>query len=379
MKQMKAPFPWFGGKSLCAPAVWEALGDVDNYVEPFAGSLAVLLARQHTPRVETVNDLDHYLANFWRALQHDPAAVAHHANSPVNEADLTARHLWLVNTGRERIARLLGDPEFYDAQVAGWWVWGLCCWIGSGWCSGAGPWKSVDGSLVRDGEGAGVNRKRVHLGNAGRGVNRQLVQLGGAGGGGIGINRVSLHETAQPAGVTTGEAEIFAYLNELAARLRYVRVCCGDWRRVVTDGALSTGATVGVFLDPPYDTDMRDDTLYNSDGEHGHVSADVAQWCRDNQDNPRYRIVLAGYEGEHDLPGWRQVRYTARRAYGRASGETSNSVNRTQETLWLSPGCLGGAARRIERELLQPRLFQDETPKDKAQQLTLSPEADNEM
>jgi site-specific DNA-adenine methylase len=357
---MKAPFPWFGGKSLCASEVWAALGDVDNYVEPFAGSLAVLLARPHTPRVETVNDLDHYLANFWRALARDPQAVAHHANNPVNEADLTARHLWLVNTGRERIARILGDPDYYDAQVAGWWVWGLCCWIGSGWCSGVGPWHSVDGALVRDGDGAGVNRQLVHLGDAGQGVNRKRVQLGSAGQGvnrkrvqlasgggrGIGVNRLSVHGDAQPAGTETGEDELAAYLSELAARLRYVRVCCGEWQRVVTDGALSTGATVGVFLDPPYDTDLRDGDLYNSDGEHGHVSAAVREWALANGDNHRYRIVLAGYAEEHALPGWRQVRYTARRAYGTSNGESANNHNRTQETLWLSPGCLGGEVRQ---------------------------------
>ena len=89
---MKAPFPWFGGKSKAAPMVWDAIGDVAHYVEPFAGSLGALLLRpeQHTGYVETVNDLDHYIVNFWRALQHDPQAVAHYANNPVNEADLTA-------------------------------------------------------------------------------------------------------------------------------------------------------------------------------------------------------------------------------------------------------------------------------------------------
>ena len=34
-----------GGKSKVADMVWERLGDVDNFVEPFAGSLAVLLRR----------------------------------------------------------------------------------------------------------------------------------------------------------------------------------------------------------------------------------------------------------------------------------------------------------------------------------------------
>ncbi len=41
---LKAPFPWFGGKSRAAELIWSRLGDVSNYVEPFAGSLAVLLA-----------------------------------------------------------------------------------------------------------------------------------------------------------------------------------------------------------------------------------------------------------------------------------------------------------------------------------------------
>ena len=334
---LKAPFVWFGGKSLCSPEVWQSLGDVENYVEPFAGSLAVLLGRPTAPRTETVNDLDHYIVNFWRALQHDPQAVAHYANNPVNEADLTARHIWLVNTGRERIARTLGDPDYYDAQVAGWWVWGINCWIGSGWCTGDGPWGAVDGKLTRIGRG-GVSKERIHLGDAGRGVNRQLIHLGDAG---MGVNRQLIHLGDAGMGVNTGEAEILAYLDTLAARLRYVRVCCGDWQRVVTPGALSYGNTVGIFLDPPYNTDLRDGTLYASDKEHGHVSAAVREWALANGDNPRYRIVLAGYADEHTLPGWRQIRYTARRAYGtNGNGNSANNHNRTQETLWLSPGCV---------------------------------------
>ena len=55
---LKAPFPWFGGKSRIAPEVWDRFGAVDNYVEPFAGSLAVLLGRPTVPQTETVNDLD---------------------------------------------------------------------------------------------------------------------------------------------------------------------------------------------------------------------------------------------------------------------------------------------------------------------------------
>jgi len=116
------PFPYFGGKRRVASQVWEGLGDVANYVEPFAGSLAVLLNRplSHAGTTSTVNDMDGFIANFWRALKHDPDGVAEYADDPVNETDLIAKHLWLVNTGRTRLLEgLESDPEWYDPKVAG--------------------------------------------------------------------------------------------------------------------------------------------------------------------------------------------------------------------------------------------------------------------
>ena len=102
-RTIPAPFPWFGGKKRVADTVWRALGNPDNFVEPFAGSLAVLLARPHAPRTETVNDSDGLLINFWRAVKHDPEAVAEAAFYPINECDLHARHLWLVNNSPIKI------------------------------------------------------------------------------------------------------------------------------------------------------------------------------------------------------------------------------------------------------------------------------------
>jgi len=183
---LRAPFPWFGGKSRAAHLAWAAFGDVANYVEPFAGSLAVLLARPTPPRIETVNDLDCYLANFWRAVAADSQAVAHHADWPVNEADLHARHQWLVNQADFR-ERMKSDPDFFDAKIAGWWVWGLSAWLGSGWCRirEAPPVRlrssrqpdaaSTPCALVsRAGNQSGgqVSRQIPFVGNAGRGVHR---------------------------------------------------------------------------------------------------------------------------------------------------------------------------------------------------------------
>ena len=95
MTGLRAPFPWFGGKRRVAPEVWERFGDVPNYVEPFFGSGAVLLGRpaKHAAKIETVNDLDGFVANFWRSVAHDPEATARWADWPVVEADLNARQL----------------------------------------------------------------------------------------------------------------------------------------------------------------------------------------------------------------------------------------------------------------------------------------------
>ena len=70
---LSAPFVYFGGKSRVAPEILQRLGDVASYVVPFAGSLAVLLARPHKPQTETVNDIDGHISNFWRAIKHAPS------------------------------------------------------------------------------------------------------------------------------------------------------------------------------------------------------------------------------------------------------------------------------------------------------------------
>jgi len=56
--------------------VWAVLGDSDNYVEPFAGSAAMLLGRSHVGKVVTINDADGFVANFCRAVSSDAAEVA---------------------------------------------------------------------------------------------------------------------------------------------------------------------------------------------------------------------------------------------------------------------------------------------------------------
>jgi DNA adenine methylase len=332
---LKSPFPYFGGKSKVAPIVWQLLGDVPNYVEPFCGSAAVLLARpaEHQAHIETVNDADGMIANFWRALSHAPNDVAQYADWPVNENDLHARHAWLVGQRESITARLEGDPEWFDAKVAGWWVWGMALWIGGGFCSGEGPWHVVDGKLVHLWhKGQGVNRQLVHLWHKGQGVNRQRVHLWHKG---QGVNRKLVH--------------LQSYFNALAERLRDVRVCCGDWSRVCGPTPTVSNGLTGVFLDPPYAYDTgRDPDCYTVDS--ANVANAVRAWCLERGNDSRMRIVLAGYDGEHndlEREGWRVVAWSGHGGY---AGQRRYGVNtnRHKERLWASPHCQCLAQRQME-------------------------------
>ena len=172
-KFRKAPFPYFGGKSKIAGEVWARLGKPTQYVEPFCGSAAMLLANPEPCSLEVVNDMNFYVANFWRCVKYRPIETAIEADYPVSHVDLDARHVWLTNP--ERVAELrrkLADPEWPgDPRIAGWWVWGQCCWIGSGWCE-----KEV---IIN--AGMGVQSQVPHIGNAGRGVQSKVPHISDAG------------------------------------------------------------------------------------------------------------------------------------------------------------------------------------------------------
>jgi len=291
---------YFGGKSKVAALVWERFGDVPNFVEPFFGSGAVLLARPHAARVETVNDMDAFLTNFWRAVAADPDGVAEWADSPVNELDLHAKHHWLK---AQDIAKMRSDPDFYDVKTAGWWLWGISCWIGDGWC------KAESG-------------KRPHLGDAGNGGRPHLGRDQGS------------HAKFRSEG-------IYDYMRQLSKRFRRVRVCCGDWSRVCGDSVTIFHGTTGVFLDPPYFSPDRAD-CYNFDCRE--LPKRVAKWAIEKGDDPRMRIALCGYYGDYNMPeSWDCVAWKAGGGYGNQNEKNDNAG---KERIWFSKFCLKPLAQR---------------------------------
>lgn len=145
---MRPPFPYYGAKGTIADQIVALLPPHDHYVEPYCGSLAVLLAKQPS-KMETVNDLDRDLITFWRVLRERPDDLARaciltpHARveyvdcrdeTAVPDELETARRVWVVLTqgrgGTLRDAKTgwrhfvvprgssIGMPGYLDGYVA---------------------------------------------------------------------------------------------------------------------------------------------------------------------------------------------------------------------------------------------------------------------
>jgi len=277
--------------------VWKRLGIVRNYVEPFAGSLAVLLGRPSGfAGPETVNDLDCLIVNAWRAIAANPAVLAALLIAPVAEVETEAQHNALVQ-GKDALRQELGAPEWCDVRRAAWWIKGANEWIGTGWATGEGPhsW-TAEGGWEKNG---GVKRKLPHLGNAGTGAFSDRL------------------------------AFVTGWLSALRDRLCSVRIACGDWQRVTGESVTVKHGLTGVFFDPPY---SGTEYVYGSAED---VSTQVGQWCAENGGNRLLRIVLAGRDTEHDhllALGWEKHIWSGMKGY-------SKTDDRHAEALWCSPHC----------------------------------------
>ncbi len=379
---LRTPFPYAGGKAKVADAVWLRLGNCANYVEPFAGSLAVLLRRPANHfangyRVETCNDLNHYIVNFWRAVKADPEKVAEFADSPVLEADLHARHKWLVRSETAAAWReqMRTDPEAFDAKIAGWWVWGACCWIGGAWCSykvdqnamplldpsQKGVCSAMDGAHKEKMPNLGQECATGGIGVHGVGNRPQLADAYDIG---RGVNAGgALSQQVPRLGARFGQMDgacdarrawLVDWMRRLSDRLRLVRTCYGHWSRICdSDSTLTRLGTTGAFLDPPYpavSTDgkkSRDPNLYATDknADLNALRDEVLAWCRKWGADKQIRVAVCGYEGDGYEPltdeGWIAQAWEANGGYAnqRRKGK-KKAANAKRERIWFSPYCV---------------------------------------
>jgi hypothetical protein len=312
--------------------------------------------------METICDKDGFVANCWRGMQFAPDELARYCDWPVNHADLNARRKYL-NDNSGLLLRLCEDPEYYDAKMAGYWIWAMSCWIGSGLTRpdsmprvdgevGVNQFRGKHPHLANDGrgvnqqaavqdlsrnrpqvalhggvpalcqipeecrDGKGINNqipllnhetgvcRRPHVDNAGVGVNKSGVcrrPCFGASGA-HGVHKTTL--TEEPAGPLPDVRDpytpgLYDWFRQLSERLRRVRVVCGDWNRVCGGDWQDDRGTCGIFMDPPYDPEKCNRDPKIYSEESATVANDVREWCRARGDKKTYRIVLAGYYEEH--------------------------------------------------------------------------------
>ena len=86
VKQLKGLFARMGAKSVLRDWLVERLPQDHTYVEPFCGSMKVLLWKKKRSKIEIVNDADRFLINFWRNVSFFPNELAEAVNSmPTSE------------------------------------------------------------------------------------------------------------------------------------------------------------------------------------------------------------------------------------------------------------------------------------------------------
>jgi len=243
--------------------VWNYLGDPAYYYEPFAGGLAVLLARPRPGQYEFVGDTDGLITNFWRAAKADPDLVSEWADEPPNSIDRVARLGYFQQNLPWLVARLGADPHFYDVKLAGWYAWWQSCAI-------YGDCKTVSIRLDRPN---GIFRERV---------------------------RGNLH----------------AYLRQLSARLSNVVIYHGHWDRLARCALRNRDRDTAVFLDPPYTAASgRQPGIYRSDSHA--VGRYVHRWAVAAA-KLGVKVALCGYAGEYEIPAsWTEHVWTSMLGRGR--------------------------------------------------------------
>jgi DNA adenine methylase len=125
---IRAPFAYYGGKTNIADRIAALLPAHQHYVEPFAGSLAVLFAKSPS-KMETANDLNGDLMLFWRVLRDRPTellracALTPHSRAELDVAQVLegcdelehARRVWVrLSQARTGTLRKTGWRFFID-------------------------------------------------------------------------------------------------------------------------------------------------------------------------------------------------------------------------------------------------------------------------
>ncbi|MFJ8855274.1 DNA adenine methylase [Streptomyces sp. NPDC102437] len=264
---MKPPFPYYGAKARIAPwLVGHMPREHRVYVEPFAGSAAVLFARPRPAAHEVLNDLDGNVVTFFRVLRD-------------REAELV-RALTLTPYSREeyRTADLNASADIDDLERARRFF--------------------VRTTQSFNAAGAAAS-KRASWSN---GMRRGSSQA-------------------------TGVADVVDRLYAAAARLRTVVI---ENRPAADVIALYDAPDVVLYCDPPYLDSTRSGLRAHKQGDYAHDTntesdhralADVLHECRSS-------VLLSGYDSSlyDELYGdWDRAEVTVQRPTTNRRGHTGSA------------------------------------------------------
>jgi site-specific DNA-adenine methylase len=292
-------FPYIGGKYTIAPEINRRFGEVDTRIDAFTGSSSWILASPPVKH-EIVNDLDGYVVNYLRAVKYAPDEVARHLDFPRAELELIAYHHYTRDRLPELVARLGGDPDYYDPILAARWAYVMAHKYDPS-LNKSGGWLVHDGRLIYE---RGAGRIRGSL-NSRPSLLARLVK----------------------------ERRVSEYVAALSERLCNVCIFWNDFVVVAGKAKQPELGIVGILLDPPYPRHLHN---YDYDTDGADVWHRAARWAVANGDNPRLRIAVCGYnDADSDAlfpSGW--ARFVWRRS--------GIGQNKDRECIWFSPHCRGG-------------------------------------
>ena len=300
----RSPLIWFGAKKVQAPHVWKLLGALDAYWEPFAGSCAVLLGAPRIHSKEVINDVDAFIANFWRSVQHDPKMVLRLANRISSDIDNVSGKKELARRYDALLESCRDDFSYFDSEMAGLFLY----------CNA----NSMNPSLPKN-----ATNTRLYISPTGSGRGWQMTRK-----------------------LTNPYKDFGEWMERLATRMQKVSILCRDWRDVKDSRYLTFlnynedgKKTTGIYMDPPYTAESRMgiSTVYGH--EDFDVAGDCRQWAFDHGENPSLRIVLSGFKTEFETvpSGWHV--YAAPRKAGQENFNRNKAKALPSEVLVASPNC----------------------------------------
>ena len=261
-------FPYFGTKRKFADQVWRRFGNPERYIEPFAGSIAVLLRRPELPAgeyAEVIGDLSGKIANTWRAIQADPEAVARHCTWPTIQQDQIARSREMRRWFSKNEEKIKNDPDFFDAKIAGWYVWGQ---------------SSTAGAVYGDSDYHGPT----------------LFQ------GGVNLRKTKYSHISFEKCIKLN----IDILKRISDRIHAIHVHCKPWEKCLSSNLLTNRGNIAdaaIFLDPPYKLKQRANKIYENEEQSDDAAVASYEWAIANGE--KYKVAYCCHSNDFPLPaGW---------------------------------------------------------------------------